>query len=137
MNYPGVINQDKEVTMKIYSAKKFGKPIDGHAPDLTGDNLKKYASSGITTDHECFTQKEAVEKIKNGMKILVTGGAGFIGSHLVERLVRLKADVATFVRYNSRNERGLLAGMYFNLASFYRTTGDDEEERHFTERLFR
>jgi len=75
MNYPGVINKTPEVIRKIEAAKKYGKPIDGHAPGLTGEKLKKYIKAGISTDHECFTIKEAKEKIRNGMKILIREGS--------------------------------------------------------------
>jgi len=75
MNYPGVINNDAEVMEKIEIAKKYSKPIDGHAPGLSGANLKKYVSAGITTDHECSSIEEALEKINLGMKILIRDGS--------------------------------------------------------------
>ena len=75
MNYPGVINEDPELMRKIAAAKKHGKPIDGHAPAVTGDNLQKYVSAGITTDHECFRLAGALEKINLGMKILIREGS--------------------------------------------------------------
>ncbi|OGS41223.1 MAG: adenine deaminase [Euryarchaeota archaeon RBG_13_31_8] len=75
MNYPGVIYNDSDVMEKIELAKKYLKPIDGHAPGLSGPDLKKYVSAGITTDHECSTFEEAHEKIKLGMKILIRDGS--------------------------------------------------------------
>ena len=75
MNYPGVINDDPELMRKIEAAKKFGKPIDGHAPAVTGSPLRKYAGAGITTDHECFQLAGALEKIQLGMKILIREGS--------------------------------------------------------------
>lgn len=75
MNWPGVVFDDPEVLKKLEAAKKVGKPIDGHAPALTGDNIKKYVASGISTDHECFTLEEAEEKIGLGMKILIREGS--------------------------------------------------------------
>ncbi len=75
MNFPGVINEDQEVIKKLETAKKYRKPIDGHAPGLTGEMLKKYVSSGISTDHECTTIDEAREKIGLGMKILIREGS--------------------------------------------------------------
>ena len=75
MNYPGVIFNDKEVMGKIDIANSLGKPIDGHAPGLIGHELDKYAKAGITTDHECFTKEEAIEKIKRGMKIQIREGS--------------------------------------------------------------
>ncbi len=75
MNYPGVINDDAEVAKKIDWAKKSGKPVDGHAPGLRGNDLKKYIFAGITTDHECFTYDEALEKLSLGMKVIVREGS--------------------------------------------------------------
>ena len=75
MNYPGVIFEDREVMEKIASAKRYGKPIDGHAPAVTGVDLLKYVGAGITTDHECFRLAGALEKISLGMKILVREGS--------------------------------------------------------------
>lgn len=75
MNFPGVIYDDAEVHAKLNAAKKLGKPIDGHAPMLSGDALKKYVNAGITTDHECSNIQEALEKIALGMKILIREGS--------------------------------------------------------------
>ena len=75
MNYPGVIFNDDEVMKKIESAHRHNKPIDGHAPLLSGDDLKKYCASGISTDHECSSVKEAMEKISLGMKIQIREGS--------------------------------------------------------------
>lgn len=75
MNYPGVLFDDEEVLKKIQWAKHFGKPIDGHAPGLRGENVKKYISAGITTDHECFTFDEAQEKLSLGMKVIIREGS--------------------------------------------------------------
>ena len=75
MNYPGVIFEDREVMEKIASARRYGKPIDGHAPAVTGTDLQKYVAAGITTDHECFRLAGALEKISLGMKILVREGS--------------------------------------------------------------
>ena len=75
MNFPGVLNGDKEVMEKIAIAKKYNKPIDGHAPGLKGEDAKKYIAAGISTDHECFTMDEALGKVKDGMKILIREGS--------------------------------------------------------------
>jgi adenine deaminase len=75
MNFPGVINDKEEVIQKLLIAKKYYAPIDGHAPGLSGINLKKYCTSGITTDHECSDINEAIEKISFGMKILIRQGS--------------------------------------------------------------
>lgn len=75
MNFPGVIKKNKEVHAKLNAAKRVGKPIDGHAPELKGDDLIAYAASGITTDHECMTLSEAEAKIKLGMTIQIREGS--------------------------------------------------------------
>lgn len=75
MNYPGVLFDDEEVMKKIAWAKHFNKPVDGHAPGLRGDAVKKYISAGITTDHECFTYDEAAEKLSLGMKVIIREGS--------------------------------------------------------------
>jgi adenine deaminase len=75
MNFPGVLSEDEEVMKKIQYAKELDKPIDGHAPGLRGDEMKKYAAAGISTDHECFTYEEAKEKLDAGMKILIREGS--------------------------------------------------------------
>jgi adenine deaminase len=75
MNYPGVLFDDEEVLKKIQWAKHFEKPVDGHAPGLRGEPVKKYISAGITTDHECFTFEEAQEKLNLGMKVIIREGS--------------------------------------------------------------
>lgn len=75
MNFPGVIAGDTEVHLKIQAALELGKPVDGHAPGLTGKDLDNYISAGISTDHECFTLEEGEEKIKKGMLVLIREGS--------------------------------------------------------------
>lgn len=75
MNYPGVLFDNEEVMKKIAWAKHFNKPIDGHAPGLRGEPIKKYISAGISTDHECFSYDEAKEKLDLGMKVIVREGS--------------------------------------------------------------
>lgn len=75
MNYPGVLFDDEEVLKKIAWAKHFNKPVDGHAPGLRGEPIKKYCSAGISTDHECFTYDEAAEKLSLGMKVIIREGS--------------------------------------------------------------
>ncbi|HVF96908.1 MAG TPA: adenine deaminase, partial [Flavisolibacter sp.] len=75
MNFPGVLNSDEEVMKKIKAAQKWEKPVDGHAPGLRGDAAKQYIDAGISTDHECFTAEEAIDKLKQGMKILIREGS--------------------------------------------------------------
>lgn len=75
MNFPGVLYGDAEVMQKIAAAKKNNKPVDGHAPGLRGEDAKKYIDAGISTDHECFTAEEALDKLKYGMKIIIREGS--------------------------------------------------------------
>ena len=75
MNYPGVLFDDDEVMKKIAWAKHYKKPVDGHAPGLRGDDVTKYIHAGISTDHECFTYEEALEKLEKGMKVLIREGS--------------------------------------------------------------
>ncbi len=74
MNYPGVLNNDPELMAKIQAAKDVNKPVDGHAPGLRGDTARRYASYSITTDHECFTLEEALDKVDD-MYILIREGS--------------------------------------------------------------
>ncbi len=75
MNFPGVLFKEDEVMKKIAAAHKAGKPVDGHAPGLRGDQAKQYIDAGISTDHECFTIEEALDKLSLGMKILIREGS--------------------------------------------------------------
>ncbi len=75
MNFPGVLQEDEEVMKKIEAAHYLLKPVDGHAPGLRGEQAKKYIAAGITTDHECFTKEEGLDKLQNGMKIIIREGS--------------------------------------------------------------
>ena len=82
MNFPGVLHSDAEVMKKIKAAIENNKPIDGHAPGLRNEDAKKYIEAGggegnitISTDHECFTKEEALDKLKYGMKIIIREGS--------------------------------------------------------------
>jgi adenine deaminase len=75
MNYPGVLFDDEQVLEKIAWAKHYNKPVDGHAPGLRGDNVTKYINAGISTDHECFTYEEGLEKLQKGMKVIIREGS--------------------------------------------------------------
>ena len=75
MNFPGVLNKDPEVMKKIAIAHSLNKPVDGHAPGLRGEQAKQYIDAGISTDHECFTKEEALDKLQYGMHILIREGS--------------------------------------------------------------
>ena len=74
MNFPGVLNMDKNVMAKLELAKSMGKCIDGHAPYLKGKDLCAYISSGVQSDHECTNPEEAIEKLRLGMYIMIREG---------------------------------------------------------------
>lgn len=84
MNFPGVLYEDGEVMQKIRTARRLGKPVDGHAPGLRGKEARKYSDAHlrqegeepvISTDHECFTREEALDKLQCGMKIIIREGS--------------------------------------------------------------
>ncbi len=75
MNFPGVLFKDEEVMKKIAAAHALNKPVDGHAPGLRGEHAKQYIDAGISTDHECFTAEEALDKLQHNMKILIREGS--------------------------------------------------------------
>ena len=75
MNFPGVIHKNREVYAKLDAAKRIGKPIDGHAPELRGEDLIAYVAGGITTDHECMTIAEAEAKMALGMTVQIREGS--------------------------------------------------------------
>lgn len=96
MNYPGVLYEDEEVMKKISHAQKVGKPVDGHAPGLTGEDAVKYIRAGISTDHECFTLEEALFKLKNGMKILIREGSAAKNFGALHPLIGNHSDAVMF-----------------------------------------
>ncbi len=96
MNYPGVIKGDPEVMAKIRIAQKYHKPIDGHAPGIKGDELKRYIQAGITTDHEAFQLEEGLAKIKAGMKILIREGTAAKNFSELHALIPQYSDECMF-----------------------------------------
>ena len=75
MNFPGVLGGDPACMAKIKAAHERGKRVDGHAPGLRGEQAARYIAAGITTDHECFTKEEALDKIAAGCKIAIREGS--------------------------------------------------------------
>jgi len=96
MNYPGVLFKDEEVLAKIEAAKKVNKPVDGHAPGLRGKQARAYAAAGITTDHECFTLEEALDKIEAGMHILIREGSAAKNFEALAPLLHTHPDRVMF-----------------------------------------
>ncbi len=109
MNFPGVLCNDAEVMKKIASAKAVDKPIDGHAPGLRGEDAKKYIAAGISTDHECFTKEEALEKLGFGMKIIIREGSA---AKNFEALIDLLNDYPNDIMFCSDDKHpdSLVAG---------------------------
>ncbi len=98
MNFPGVLFKDPEVMKKISAAHAAGKPVDGHAPGLRGEQAKQYIEAGISTDHECFTADEAVDKLEHGMKILIREGSA---AKNFEALIALLEDHPKMIMFCS------------------------------------
>lgn len=96
MNFPGVLHRDAEVMAKLALASKYGKPVDGHAPGLRGDDAIRYISAGISTDHECFSLEEAVEKANYGMNILIREGSAARNFDTLAPLLGLFPDKIMF-----------------------------------------
>lgn len=89
MDYNAVISNEKSILEKIKIAKKYHKPIDGHAPLLSGKNLQKYVKHGVITDHKSTTKKEVAEKKRMGMKIMIREGSE---SKMLEKLIYSNCD---------------------------------------------
>ncbi len=98
MNFPGVLFKDDEVMKKIVYAHELNKPVDGHAPGLRGDTAKQYIDAGISTDHECFTAEEALDKLKHGMKIIIREGSA---AKNFEALIDLLNDYPELIMFCS------------------------------------
>ena len=96
MNYPGVLHGDPVVMDKIKIAHELGRPVDGHAPGLKGDDAKRYIEAGISTDHECFTLDEALDKVKYGMKILIREGSAAKNYEALHPLLKSHPDMVMF-----------------------------------------
>ncbi|WP_443944823.1 adenine deaminase [Pedobacter sp. AW1-32] len=109
MNFPGVLNQDNDVMAKIAAAHEFGKPVDGHAPGLRGGAVQQYIDAGISTDHECFTAEEALDKLQRGMKILIREGSA---AKNFEALIGLLNDWPEMIMFCSDDKHpdSLVAG---------------------------
>lgn len=94
MNYPGVLLAHEEVMRKIAAAHRVGKPVDGHAPGLLGDDRRRYAAAGISTDHECSTLQEGLSCIENGMMVLIReGSAAKDYAQLIPLLAKYPSEV--------------------------------------------
>lgn len=109
MNFPGVLSGDNEVIAKIAAANLAGKPVDGHAPGLRGNDAKRYIEAGITTDHECFALEEALDKIGFGMKILIREGSAAKNFEALSSLIDEYPD-SVMLCSDDRHPNDLTAG---------------------------
>lgn len=109
MNYPGVLYNDPMVMEKIKIAHSLGRPIDGHAPGLRGEDAKKYIEAGIYTDHECFTLEEALDKLKWGMKILIREGSAAKNYNALHTLIKDYPQMVMFCS-DDKHPNDLVAG---------------------------
>lgn len=96
MNFPAVIGGDPSVLAKVQAALEAGKLVDGHAPGVCGEDIKKYIAAGITTDHECATLEEALERIEGGMYILIREGSAARNFDALVPLLKDHSDMAMF-----------------------------------------
>jgi adenine deaminase len=96
MNFPGVLGGDPALRTMIDVARKLGKPIDGHAPGLRGDQARAYAAAGPSTDHECFTLAEAKDKLAAGMRILIREGSAARNFAALAPLLKSHSDRVMF-----------------------------------------
>lgn len=109
MNFPAVLRRSREAMEKIHAAKRHGKSIDGHAPGLRGDEARRYAEAGISTDHECFTLEEALDKIAAGMAILIREGSAARNFDALAPLLKTHPKLCLFC-CDDQHPDSLLAG---------------------------
>jgi adenine deaminase len=124
MNFPGVLYDDADVMKKIASAKKYNKPVDGHAPGLKGPQAKKYVEAGITTDHECYTIDEALEKIRLGMHIQIREGSAAKNFDVLILLMKEYSDKLMFCS-DDKHPDSLLLGHINQLVARAISLGND------------
>jgi len=126
MNYPGVLHRDPLVMDKINIAHSLGKPVDGHAPGLRGEDARRYieaglpaeasAQAGISTDHECFTLAEALDKLKYGMKILIREGSAAKNYEALHTLIRDYPSMVMFCS-DDKHPNDLVVGQIDQIAA--------------------
>ena len=116
MNFPGVLHGDPQVLAKIDAARRLGKPVDGHAPGLRGEDARRYFGAGITTDHECFTYEEGREKAVLGIRILIREGSAARNFEALWPLLREFPELVMFCS-DDKHPDELLQGHINRLAA--------------------
>jgi adenine deaminase len=116
MNFPGVLHKDSEVMKKIAASHACNKPVDGHAPGLRGADAKNYIDAGISTDHECFTEEEALEKLNYGMKIIIREGSAAKNFEALIGLLNKFPDMIMFCS-DDKHPDSLVEGHINNLCA--------------------
>jgi adenine deaminase len=124
MNFPGVLSADPFVMQKLALAKRSNKPVDGHAPGLTGEQVARYIAAGITTDHECYTLDEAIEKLGHGMKILIREGSAAKNFEALSSLIEEYPDRVMFCS-DDKHPNDLVKGHINELVKRALTKGYD------------
>ncbi len=116
MNFPGVLHEDPVVMEKIKIAHEMKRPVDGHAPGLRGETAEKYISAGISTDHECYTLDEAIDKLKYGMKIIIREGSAAKNYEALHTIIRDYPDNVMFCS-DDKHPNDLIIGMIDRIAA--------------------
>ena len=116
MNYPGVLHGDPVVMDKIKIAQELGRPVDGHAPGLRGEDARKYIQAGISTDHECFTLEEALDKVSYGMKILIREGSAAKNYEALHPLLKSHPNMVMFCS-DDKHPNDLVVGQIDRIVS--------------------
>jgi len=124
MNYPGVLDNAPDIIAKLKLAQRFGCPIDGHAPGLTGQDVIRYAQAGISTDHECGTLTEAKAKLAAGMHILIREGSAARNFDTLHPLISTHPDKVMFCS-DDKHPDDLIAGHINGLAARAVAEGHD------------
>lgn len=125
MNFPGVLGGDPVVMAKIEAARRRKKPIDGHAPGLRGEDARAYVAAGPSTDHECFTREEALDKLAAGAKIAIREGSAARNFDALYPLLEEHPD-ATFLCSDDKHPDELLEGHVNRLVARAVRRGIDE-----------
>lgn len=124
MNFPGVLQGDPHVIAKLKTAQKYGLPIDGHAPGLTGADLHRYIAAGVSTDHEAYRYDEGLEKVKAGMKILIREGTGAKNFRALHRLIAEYPEMCMFC-CDDKHPHDLLEGHIDTIVKMALNEGHD------------